>query len=84
MQWITEEFTDLIENSPLPLKSEGETYARMNRGIAKAYLARILLQSASPQFNGNPKYNNIRNATELRYSRQRMTRINGNWLARLL
>ena len=62
VQWITEEFTDLIENSPLPLKSEGETYARMNRGIAKAYLARILLQSASPQFNGNPKYNNIRNA----------------------
>lgn len=58
VQWITEEFTDLIENSPLPLKSEGETYARMNRGIAKAYLARILLQSASPQFNGNPKYNN--------------------------
>ena len=53
VQWITEEFTDLIENSPLPLKSEGETYARMNRGIAKAYLARILLQSASPQFNGN-------------------------------
>ena len=42
VQWITEEFTDLIENSPLPLKSEGETYARMNRGIAKAYLARIL------------------------------------------
>ena len=27
VQWITEEFTDLIENSPLPLKSEGETYA---------------------------------------------------------
>ena len=26
VQWITEEFTDLIENSPLPLKSEGETY----------------------------------------------------------
>ena len=62
VQWITEEFTDLIENSPLPLKSEGETYARMNRGIAKAYLARILLQSASPQFNGNSKYANIRNA----------------------
>ena len=34
----------------------------MNRGIAKAYLARILLQSASPQFNGNSKYANIRNA----------------------
>ena len=62
VEWITDEFTDLIENSALPLKSEGETYARMNRGIAKAYLARVLLQSASPQFNGNPKYANVRNA----------------------
>lgn len=62
VEWITDEFTDLIENSPLPLKSEKETYARMNKGIAKAYLARVLIQSASPLFNGNPKYSGIRNA----------------------
>lgn len=62
VEWITDEFDDLIYNSYLPLKSEGETYARMNKRIAMAYKARILLQSASPQFNGNPKYAGIRNA----------------------
>ena len=62
VEWITDEFDDLIYNSYLPLKSTGETYARMNKRIAMAYKARILLQSASPQFNGNPKYANIRNA----------------------
>lgn len=61
VEWITNEFTDLIENSALPMKAEKETYARMNKTIAMAYLSRILTQSASPQFNGNPKYASVRN-----------------------
>lgn len=61
VEWITNEFTDLIDNSALPMKAEKETYARMNKTIAMAYRARILMQSASPQFNGNPKYMNVCN-----------------------
>lgn len=61
VEWITNEFTDLIENSALPMKAEKATYARMNKTIAMAYRARILMQSASPQFNGYFKYADICN-----------------------
>lgn len=61
VEWITNEFTDLIENSNLPLKSDKATYARMNKSIAMAYRARILMQSASPLFNGYSKYSTVCN-----------------------
>lgn len=59
VEWVTNEFWDLSENPYLPVVQEGNSYARMSQAIALAYRARILLQSASPQFNGNPDYVNV-------------------------
>lgn len=59
VEWVTNEFWDLANNPYLPVVQEGTNYARMSQAIALGYRARILLQSASPQFNGNPEYVNI-------------------------
>lgn len=56
VNWVTNEFWDLANNEYLPVVQEGNSYARMSQAIALAYRARILLQSASDQFNGNPMY----------------------------
>lgn len=60
VEWISNEFWELANNSYLPTVQEGNNYGRMSQAIALGYRARILLQSASPQFNGNPQYANIR------------------------
>lgn len=56
VNWVTQEFWDLANNEYLPVVQEGSNYARMSQAIALAYRARVLLQSASDQFNGNPMY----------------------------
>lgn len=61
VEWVTKEFWDLANNEYLPIVQEGNNYARMSQAIALAYRARILLQSASDQFNGNPMYADICN-----------------------
>ncbi|MEI2273543.1 RagB/SusD family nutrient uptake outer membrane protein [Sphingobacterium sp. ML3W] len=62
VQWVTSEFSAMANNSYLPVVQEGNNYARMSQAIALAYRARILLQSASDQFNGNPMYTGIKNS----------------------
>ena len=64
VEWISTEFKELSENPYLPLIQEGNNYARMSKAIALAYRARILLQSASDQFNGNPMYAGVKNPDE--------------------
>ncbi len=59
VEWVTNEFKELSENIYLETIQTPENYGRMSQTIALAYRARILLQSASPQFNGNPDYANI-------------------------
>lgn len=61
VNWLSNEFWDLANNEYLPIVQEGNNYARMSQSIALAYRARILLQSASDQFNGNPMYADVRN-----------------------
>ncbi|AIM39025.1 hypothetical protein KO02_21765 [Sphingobacterium sp. ML3W] len=62
VDWVTSEFLAMANNSFLPIVQEGNDYARMSQAIALAYRARILLQSASDQFNGNPMYTSIKNS----------------------
>lgn len=59
VEWVTNEFWELANCIDLPVYQEDAAYARMSQAIALAYRARILLQSASPQFNGNPMYADI-------------------------
>ncbi len=61
VDWVCNEFLEVSRNPDLPLKQTGEYYARMSRSIALGYRARLLLQSASPQFNGNPMYAGVCN-----------------------
>lgn len=61
VNWVTNEFWELANDEYLPIVQEGNSYARMSQAIALAYRARILLQSASDQFNGNPMYADICN-----------------------
>lgn len=61
VNWVTQEFWDLANDEYLPMVQEGSGYARMSQAIALAYRARVLLQSASDQFNGNPMYADICN-----------------------
>lgn len=59
VDWVTNEFWELANDSNLPVVQDDSNYARMSQAIALAYRARILLQSASPQFNGNPMYADV-------------------------
>lgn len=61
VDWISDEFYELSQNPYLPVVQEDNNYARMSQAIALAYRARILIQSASPQFNGNSMYADICN-----------------------
>lgn len=59
VNWVTNEFWELANSEYLPIVQEGSSYARMSQAIALAYRARILLQSASDLFNGNPMYADV-------------------------
>jgi SusD family. len=47
----------------LPLKREGGDLGRPSKAAALALKARVLLYAASPLFNGNPDYQDLKNAS---------------------
>lgn len=59
VDWLSNEFYELSQNPYLPVVQEDNNYERMSQAIALAYRARLLIQSASPQFNGNPMYADV-------------------------
>lgn len=61
IDWVCNEFLEVSKNEYLPLQQSPDNYARMSKGIALAYRARLLIQSASKQFNGNPMYAEVKN-----------------------
>lgn len=61
VEWVCNEFLEVSKNEYLPTLQTAQNYARMCKGIALAYRARLYLQSASEQFNGNPMYANVCN-----------------------
>lgn len=61
VEWVCNELLEVSRNPDLPLKQTGQYYARMSQAVALGYRARLLLQSASAQFNGNPMYADVCN-----------------------
>ncbi len=59
VQFIIDKFDEAAEE--LPAKRSGTEYGLATSVAAKALKARLLLYAASPQFNGNPIYNNLKN-----------------------
>lgn len=62
IEWVIGEFDAVIDNPYLPDMQQKNYWARMSKTIAMAYKSRLLLQSASKQFNGNRMYSSVKNA----------------------
>lgn len=64
VNWLDAEFKDLADQLPLEsaIVQTGNYYGRPTKGMALACRARMLLFAASPLFNGNPLYNDIKNS----------------------
>lgn len=61
VDWVANELLEVSKDPYLPVRQTGSNYARMSQSIALGYRARLLLQSASAQFNGNSMYSMIKN-----------------------
>ncbi|WEK35363.1 MAG: RagB/SusD family nutrient uptake outer membrane protein [Candidatus Pseudobacter hemicellulosilyticus] len=58
---LDKELLDLANQLPTYLASENTDFGRPTRGIALAVRARMLLVAASPLYNGNPMYQQLKN-----------------------
>lgn len=61
VEWVVDEFDAVAENPYIASKQGSDYWGRMSKSIAMAYKSRLLLQSASAQFNGNTMYANVKN-----------------------
>lgn len=64
VQYIVDELDALVasENMELNFTTQSENdYGRATKGMCMALKSRVLLLAASPQFNGNPAYVNVKN-----------------------
>lgn len=58
--YISNLLDESTENLPLKITNEGEELGRITQPIAKAVKAQLLLLAASPLFNGNTDYSNVK------------------------
>lgn len=61
VNYLDREFSDLAAALPARLTDENTGFGRPTKGIALAARARLLLIAASPLFNGNSMYQNLKN-----------------------
>ena len=60
VSYISHLLDESLENLPLQITNEGEEMGRITQPIAKAVKAQLLLWAASPLFNGNTDYINVK------------------------
>jgi len=61
VEWLDQELLKLSNYFPTTLKTEATQFGRPTKGICLAVRARLLLYAASPLFNGNPDFANVKN-----------------------
>jgi len=61
VDYLDKEFSELATALPVKLDDENTSFGRPTSGAALAARARMLLVAASPLFNGNPMYANVKN-----------------------
>lgn len=62
VEWLDAELLDLASQLPVELKNISEDHGRATKGMALAVRAHVHMLAASPLFNGNSMYADIRNA----------------------
>jgi hypothetical protein len=60
VDFITSELTTAAKDLPVTPESDAD-YGRITKGVALAYKAQALMYAASPLFNGNTDYANLKN-----------------------
>ncbi|MEG1007979.1 MAG: RagB/SusD family nutrient uptake outer membrane protein [Bacteroides sp.] len=60
VSYISNLLNESTEHLPLKILDEGEEMGRITQPIAKAVRAQLLVLAASPLFNGNPDYSNVK------------------------
>jgi len=60
VDFITSELTTAANDLPVAPESDAD-YGRVTKGVALAYKAQALMYAASPLFNGNTDYSNLKN-----------------------
>jgi len=60
VQYISNLLDECVEDLPLQITDEGEELGRITQPIAKAVKAQLWLLAASPLFNGNTDYINVK------------------------
>ena len=61
VEWLDAELLELAEQLPLQIKNMSEDYGRASKGMALAVRAHVHMLAASPLFNGNKMYADIKN-----------------------
>ncbi|HBQ57484.1 MAG TPA: RagB/SusD family nutrient uptake outer membrane protein [Porphyromonadaceae bacterium] len=59
--YIISQLDEAIEDLPIRIESEASELGRITKTIALSFKAKVLLEAASPLFNGNSDYNNFTN-----------------------
>ncbi|MBO5419460.1 MAG: RagB/SusD family nutrient uptake outer membrane protein [Bacteroidales bacterium] len=61
VEWLDEELLDLSKNLPLKHQNVSEDFGRATKGMALAVRAHVHMLAASPLFNGNKLYAEVKN-----------------------